>query len=170
MNGGDAIRDDAAGLDSAAGPGALRLGPRVEVAVALLLALIGLAAAYQGWQYGTGSLRRLGPGLFPMWIGLALAALALVAAFGAWRGADEPITFELRGLAWMALGLVAFAALVERTGLLAATAAMVAAVGLAGGAIRPLRDAGVALGLSLFGYLLFGQLLGIPLALVRGLL
>ena len=47
---------------------------------------------------------------------------------------------------------------------------MVCCVALGQGRFNPLREVATAVGLSIGGYLIFGQILGIPVSLIAGLL
>src|SRR5918998_2440945 len=49
-----------------------------EAAVDLLLIAIGIAIAQISWGYGFGSVARPGPGLYPFFIGIAIAIFATV--------------------------------------------------------------------------------------------
>ncbi len=49
-----------------------------EAFFSLLLALLGGITAVLSWRYGLGTLRRPGPGLYPLFIGLAIVAFSLL--------------------------------------------------------------------------------------------
>lgn len=68
------------------------------------LALIGAGAA--GWallHYDLGSLRQMGPGAFPVGLGLLLTVIGLIVAVPALRRAGEAVPFE----PWSALAVLA---------------------------------------------------------------
>jgi|TARA_R110002126_G_scaffold86592_1_gene209084 hypothetical protein len=147
----------------------VRVNYKLEIAVALLLLALGLAIAWTGAGYGVGTLRRLGPGLLPLWLGAALAGLSGLALFGAVLSRRGDVALDVRGMVWLSVGFNGFALLLETTGLLPAALLIVLCVGVGNRDVKPLRDLGTAVGLSLFGYLLFYQLLGIPISFVNGL-
>jgi hypothetical protein len=51
-------------------------GVGLETAFEMVLLAIGCAIAYVSWGYGFGSLAQPGPGLYPFFVGLAIAAFA----------------------------------------------------------------------------------------------
>lgn len=136
--------------------------------MALLLAAAGVGFALIGSTYGVGSLRRLGPGLFPLWLGWGLAGLATIAAIGAIANRGREVTLEISGMIWTILGVLGFALVLETLGLLPATFVMVGCISMGNGSLHFLRDGGTAAGLTLFGYLLFDRLLGVPVSLLNG--
>ncbi len=146
----------------------IKVSGRFEIAVALLLLAGGVYVALVSAGYGTGTLKRLGPGLFPLWLGWGLAILAGIAAVGAFSERDRDVTIAARGLIWTLLGLLAFALLLEFLGMLPATIAMVVCIGVGNADLNVRRDLLTSLGLAGFGYLLFARLLGIPVPLVAG--
>lgn len=53
---------------------------RLETSFELVLLAVGCAIAYVSWNYGFGSLAQPGPGLFPFFVGVAIAAFAFMTA------------------------------------------------------------------------------------------
>ena len=90
--------------------------------VGVSLAVIGLAvAAYSAAHYDFGSLRRMGPGFFPVVLGLLLAGLGLIVAVGAWGRSTEVRPFELPETLGALGAIVFFAMTMDRLGLVIAT-------------------------------------------------
>jgi hypothetical protein len=88
-----------------------------------LLALGGLSVAgYSAAHYTFGTLRRMGPGFFPVVLGLVLVGLGLAIAIPAWRRAGSAKPFAWRETLAVAVALLLFGMLLERMGLLATTA------------------------------------------------
>ncbi|MBM3606804.1 MAG: tripartite tricarboxylate transporter TctB family protein [Alphaproteobacteria bacterium] len=91
-----------------------------------LLALTGMAVAGYAWSsYDIGSLRRIGPGFFPVTLGVLLAGLGALIAIPAIRRPGQP-----RPIAWpetvaVVAALLAFGLLLERLGILLTTVATV---------------------------------------------
>jgi hypothetical protein len=100
-----------------------------DYAGGILMIAIGLAAAIQGARYPIGELSRMGPGFFPVALGVLLALTGLAIAIGA-RFARDPGSIEAgapewRGWICIAGSIVAFVALGKYGGLVPATFAIV---------------------------------------------
>src|SRR5947209_12347565 len=54
-----------------------------------LLILVGLATMYQSSRYDVGTLAAIGPGFFPMVMGVILTACGIIIAFGRSAEADD---------------------------------------------------------------------------------
>lgn len=95
---------------------------------ALMFAL-GAGAAGYGSTYTVGTLARMGPGYFPVSLGLILAlcglAIAARARFAGREGATKVPPPEWRGWACICLSIVAFVTLGKYGGLVPATFAVV---------------------------------------------
>lgn len=75
-----------------------------DICGGLALASIGVAAAGWAWvNYDLGSLRQMGPGAFPMALGLMLAAIGLIVAMPAFRRVGEAVSVE----PWAAVAVLA---------------------------------------------------------------
>ncbi len=88
-----------------------------------ILALLGLAVAgYAAAHYDFGSLRRMGPGFFPVVLGLVLTVLGAVIALPAFGRAGEPTPFAWRETLGIVGALLLFGLLLDRLGIVVATA------------------------------------------------
>ena len=100
-----------------------------DYAAGILMIAIGLAAALQGSTYPIGALSRMGPGYFPVALGVILAcvglAIALAARFAPDAAAGEARAPEWRGWLCITASIVAFVVLGEYGGLAPATFAIV---------------------------------------------
>lgn len=134
-----------------------------DVAFALAIVLFGLYVAWSGVELSIGRLARIGPGFFPLVLGVVIAALGIGVLFEP-REAEEKSPPNLRALLFVSLALIAFAGLAERAGLFPATTALVLLVA-AGSRDRPspLAILGLICGLCAVGYILFVWVLGLPL-------
>lgn len=102
----------------------------------ILMFLLGAGAVYQGFSYQVGTLTRMGPGYFPVAVGVVLAAMGILIALGGVRAkpaeaesaAHPP---EWRGWSCIILSAVAFIVLGHWGGLAPATFAVtfIAALG-----------------------------------------
>lgn len=116
-----------------------------------------------------GTLRRMGPGMFPLMIGTILTILgSAIAISGLFRyGAIEQI--EWRAMLAVAAGIVAFAVTIGPFGLLPAIISLILVSSLADSVFRPIAIAAMCVIFPLAAYLVFHVGLGLPLVMWRGL-
>ncbi len=87
------------------------------------LALLGLAVAgHAANTLDFGTMRQMGPGFFPVLLGLLLAGLGLLVALPAWWRQGIPAEFHLPEFAAVLAAILVFALLMTRAGLIPATA------------------------------------------------
>ncbi len=93
----------------------------------LVFAIIGLAAFLQAQQFEMGTLTQMGAGYYPACLGAALFAIGVaLVAHSVLAGAVVAIGHvALRDMVFLLSGVVAFALLIERTGLAEAVCALV---------------------------------------------
>lgn len=99
-----------------------------------LMTFIGLMAVYAGIGYRVGSLNHMGPGFFPVALGVLLAVTGVLIALSARGEADEPTKKslhghihgmpDLRGGACIVIGTLAFIGLGKYGGLVPAAFAI----------------------------------------------
>jgi hypothetical protein len=136
---------------------------------ALLACLATLVVAaitlWDGTRYSMGELRRMGPGYFPVVLGVTLAGLGLLVLLErpALAEPDEAERPALRPILSLLAGLLAFALLVERFGLLPATFALVLIAAAAEPGLRPKQMLALAAVVSLAAVAIFVLALGLPL-------
>lgn len=117
--------------------------------------------------YALGSLRRMGPGFFPVVLGVLVAGFGLALLIPAlFRRGEAPVPAVRPLLTILAAGL-AFALLVEPFGMVPATVALVAIAALAERDFRPLRTAILAVALAAMAVTVFSEGLGIPVPAFR---
>jgi hypothetical protein len=134
-----------------------------ELGVGLALVALGLLAAWEGSHYRIGTLTRMGPGMFPIALGIVLAGLGVAATLEGVRAAEAAVPASLRAFLFIGTGIVGWALLVEPFGLIVATVVL---VGLSACAMPPVRIVPtllLAAALCLIGEVLFITLLGVPL-------
>jgi Tripartite tricarboxylate transporter TctB family len=96
-----------------------------------LMSLLGIAAIVAGRSYNIGTLSRMGPGFFPVSLGVILALAGVAIAVGARFASRAPaqdskvLPPEWRGWICICLSIVAFVVLGKYGGLLPATFAIV---------------------------------------------
>lgn len=99
---------------------------RTDVAAGLTLGAIGVAVAvWSALNFDIGTPRRMGPGFFPLGLGVMLTGLGGVIAASAAPAKADKLRLALPELAAVLSAIVVFALGVERLGLIATTAATV---------------------------------------------
>lgn len=139
-----------------------------DIVGGLLLVIGGAAFSwYAAEYYSLGTLRRMGPGMFPMALGAVLALFGLAIAVPAlFRQGTVP---EIR--IWTPLfvlsGVAAFAMTIRPFGLFPAIVAVIVISSFAELKVRPLSLAILCICLCLVTWLTFRVGLGLPIAVVR---
>ncbi len=149
------LHDDAAGRERS------RLG-------GLVLLALGAVFAWQALDLPFGTAHRMGPGFFPLVVALAVAGLGLALVIAAPPIPGGALPLALRPLAMISLGVLAFALLIERAGLIPAAFVAVLLSGLSEGRPRPwgiLLLAGLS---ALASWAVFGRGLGLPFTAFGG--
>jgi putative tricarboxylic transport membrane protein len=133
----------------------------------LLFAALGAGALYISWRYPAGTAARMGPGYFPHLVSSLLVLLGGILMLRAWFRPGETIAIlDLRPLLFVLLGTVAFGLLIERAGLIAASAMVVVASRFARPGFRPVEVLLLAAGLAGGAALLFVYALGLSVRLL----
>lgn len=134
-----------------------------DLGFSMLIVALGCYIMYSGAQLQVGSMRRIGPGFFPVGIGAIITVLGVASAFDRPSGAARS-EFNFFGLCLVTLAILSFALLVESVGLFPATAAAVLLTNLAGREpLSPLVLLGTIAGLCATGYFVFISALQLPL-------
>jgi hypothetical protein len=132
------------------------------LALAILFGL-GLFMVWEGSSFAIGTPRRMGPGFFPVGIGLLLIAFAVALIPEAMRAERRSTAFPLRVFLAVTVSLVLFAVLVGTAGLVPATLVLVVGSSLGDPDFRPLRTAITAIVVAAIGYALFVWAFRLPL-------
>ena len=144
---------------------------KADLAAGLLIALLGGAVAvYAASSYDLGTLRRMGPGMFPMGLGALMGALGLILALGAARRsltlARDRVGVEFRSAALATAGVTAFGLLIRPAGLVLAVLAVVIIPAFADRKNQPLSIIVLAVALAVLAVAIFHWLLGLPMPLL----
>jgi hypothetical protein len=141
-----------------------------------LMVIVGLAAAYAAIGYHVGTPSQMGPGFFPMALGILLAVIGVVIAASARKGeADQAPPGhghghglpDVRGAVCIILGTVAFVVLGHYFGLIAASFAITFICAL-GDRDNSWRAAlALALGMCVVAWVVFSILLQVQLPLFQ---
>ncbi|GAB3188327.1 tripartite tricarboxylate transporter TctB family protein [Hydrogenophaga aquatica] len=129
-----------------------------------LMTAAGLFAAwYASQNYEFGELHRMGPGYFPVALGLVLAVLGVLIALPAMLRRGEAIQVEWKTFALVTLSIVVFAFLLKTAGLVLATVASVLVSSLADREITWRARVLVAVGVAAITWGVFSFGLGMTL-------
>lgn len=132
------------------------------------MVLCGLLAAQDSRHYTIGTLRQMGPGYFPLALGILLIVLGIIIAGTAGSGADDkeheqyPHN-EWRGWFCVIAGPVLFMILGKFGGMAPATFACVFVSALGDRKTTPKAALALATGITVFGVILFSYFLQIPM-------
>lgn len=152
-----------------------------ELGVAAFVVALGVVVVWQTRDIRVSPMNaKIGPRIIPYIVGSGLIVVGVWYAVDVWRGTvttggggddaedvDADASTDWWTIVWIAAGLLAYLALLERTGFIVASSVLffVASVGM--GSRRFARDAGVAVVLSTAVYLLFTR--GLSLRLPEGI-
>lgn len=139
----------------------------VDVIGGLITVTLGLVASYISLGYSMGSRVAIGPGVFPLILGVLLILLGAGILIGA-RGRDgEAPGANLRAIAGMMAGMVAFALLIGTAGLVPAILGCVIFSRLSEPNFRlvPVLVLGLSLSALCWGVFVFA--LGLPLRILE---
>ncbi|WP_341702428.1 tripartite tricarboxylate transporter TctB family protein [Ferrovibrio sp.] len=143
-----------------------RRARRHEQIAAGVVMLFGLVMGAIAYGYPMGSLARPGPGFGPLLIAGLIVVLGAAVMFEMRHAAVRPFSLPLRPLLAVSAGILAFALLVEQTGFIPATIALVLLSGLGERRLSGWPLLGVAVFMALFGSAVFIWGLGVPLKAV----
>jgi len=122
------------------------------------LAMLGIGsfvAVYAYSQYDMGTLNRMGPAFFPVWLGGILAVLGFFIALPAFFREGRALSVDLKTLVCVTLSIVVFASLLKVLGILITTFIAVMISSVAKGGVSWKARVFVALGISATTWLVF---------------
>lgn len=124
---------------------------------------LGLFAAIYAQRYEFGDLNRMGPGYFPVALGVVLTVLGLLIAIPAFLRNGEKIHVEWKTFLLVLSSIVVFALTLKVVGLILATVLAVIVSSLADHETRWKGRIILAIGVAAITYLVFGFGLGMVL-------
>jgi hypothetical protein len=154
-----------------------------------ILAAFGAIAVTQAQQLGIGTLSEMGPGFMPLVYGVVLCVLAVVIAVRpdqhnadahdtnahdtgpqatVAHGAGDDAKLDLRSAGCILGGAIAFIVLGRYAGMAPAAFTSVLIAALGSRTTRPAAAFALAAGITVFGCVLFGMVLHIPIPIIRG--
>lgn len=126
---------------------------------------VGAFALVEAMNYQIGTLRQMGPGYFPMSLGVVMLALGIaIIVEGLRSDAQPPEPPAYRSLLFVPAGVGAFGVLIERAGLVPASVALVLLASCAEARLRFGSIILLALAVSALNVLVFSELLGLRLS------
>jgi putative tricarboxylic transport membrane protein len=141
-----------------------RVKDRKDFWSGVLFIAFGCAGLWFGRTYATGTLSRMGPGFFPMMMGIALIGTGGVLLARSLVSSGEPIE---RIAVWPQIlilaAIVAFGLLIERVGLAVSVIVVAVISGIAAQGLRWFELAALAAATSALSVALFVYLLGQPI-------
>jgi hypothetical protein len=143
----------------------LKFDYRDTVGGALLIAGGVAIAVYSASSYKLGSLQRLGPGMFPMGLGVILAFFGLVLLIQSFLKEGKIPDIRVWSPLFVLGGCAAFALVIPAFGLVPAVLACTIVTSFADLKVRYLSIAMLGIALSAIAFLLFRVALSIPVAL-----
>lgn len=138
----------------------------------ILVTGLGVATVLGGLSHHVGTAARMGPGYFPVMLGILLIVLGLIVGFVTDRDAleeDTPVehVVDVRGWSCIISGIILFMILGEYAGFVPATFTLVF-VSAMGDREHTVKSAAIlAAGTTVFGVLVFTQLLELNIPLLR---
>jgi hypothetical protein len=129
------------------------IGRGPELIFGVFLFGIGLIAAIYGLRYGLGQLNDIGPGAFPLGLGIAMMILSALAMKEA--GAEDPVSRRLTPAFFYLPGIIIWSLLIEGAGLVIATLALIVMCSFAEEDLDLKRALLLGLILTAVGYVVF---------------
>lgn len=140
-----------------------------DLAGGAALLITGIAVAvYSAANYQVGSITRMGPGMFPLALGVILAGLGLLIAIGGlvrMKPAEE--SFSLKGMIFVLASVAVFALVAPVFGVLPGVVATTLVSAFADGRLSPLRCLALASALVVLCWLTFDVMLDISFPMAR---
>lgn len=129
----------------------------------LLIALGLWSSFYALAHYDTGTLRHMGPGMFPTWLGFILAGLGVLVLVPALFRPGPRVEIDYRQFVAVVLGVLFFALAVDYFGMIPAIVVLTIAAALADNKLGIVSTVLLIIGLSIIALLIFRLGLGITL-------
>lgn len=135
----------------------------------LMFICFGLAALYFGQKLALGTPVRMGPGYVPRMLSLTLLALGGLVCIIAIVSGSEPVEkLKWKPLTLVTIGIVCFALLFERAGLIPALVVLILIASMANEEFKVIEVIGNIVALSVVCTLVFKVGLGMNIYILRG--
>lgn len=126
-----------------------------ELGAALVVFALGVFMTAEGLGYSIGSIRRMGPGFFPVAVGTIMMLISIGVMLEVRYSSTPAPDFPLRPLAAITAGLIAFGVLIEPLGLVPATFILVFVSAFGDASMTLLRAVITAAVIAALGYVVF---------------
>ena len=137
----------------------------------LVLALALFALFYAAEHYSFGTLHRPGPGVFPIFLAVALGIIGVAMLVqSAFVPVEEPVTIELSNAVWVIASVAVFGLMLRNTGVIPATAVTVLISTMAARDISWARPLTVVVALTVAMVLIFNVGCGMRVPLITGVI
>lgn len=144
-----------------------RLLPRISELIACgAIAAFGIAGIVIALDYEFGSVRRMGPGFFPIATSVVIVLLAAATAAETLTQPPRETRTSWRPLIFISLAVIVWVVLIDSAGLVPASIAMILIAALAKPPFQPLALALLCAGICIAGYSIFIVGFGMPLTLL----
>jgi hypothetical protein len=139
-----------------------------DLLAGLIFIAFGGAFAFAAWNYDLGTALRMGPGYFPLLLGVVLALLGIgIIVQGLMYADDQPLgSIPWRAILLISAGVIFFGFAVRRLGLAPALFVASFLAALSSERMSLLAAVSLALGLTVFCILVFVEGLGMPVPLL----
>ncbi|WP_447895307.1 tripartite tricarboxylate transporter TctB family protein [Vreelandella sp. GE22] len=131
----------------------------------LMCLIVSMLVLWQAQDYSMGTLRNMGPGYLPRFLGFSLGFLGLVTMGFSARTASEFPNINYRALVCITVAILVFAFLMRPAGVFIATMALVLICGVSEKTFRPVRLFLIGITLCLMSYVVFIVGLNMPIRL-----
>lgn len=139
-----------------------------DIVTGVVLTLAGLIyALYAGTKYDIGTISEMGPGMFPLGLGLMLAGFGVFIALPAFARVGEPVDVEWRQAFAVVASIVVFGLLIRPFGLIPAVIVLTLVATLADDKLGLRGALLLACGVTAMAALIFVVGLGMLIPLVR---
>jgi putative tricarboxylic transport membrane protein len=140
---------------------------RRDLYAGALMILVGAGVAAEGLSLRVGALTHMGPGFFPLALGILLVGLGVIIAVSSRhdQNVEDAVGLDLRGGACILLGVTAFIALGSAFGFVAATFSAIFIAALGDRQSTPRASFALAAGLTVSGAIVFPYFLRVPFPL-----
>jgi Tripartite tricarboxylate transporter TctB family len=146
-----------------------KVAGKADIEAGAFFSLFGAATALLSLQYKMGTAAEMGPGFFPLLLGVLLTVIGVGILLKGISGHGENSRgVSLRALFFIALSLALFAILMVTAGMLFAVPALVFVSLLASDHFTFVRAAAISAGLVVFCYVVFVHLLGVSAPMIAG--
>jgi hypothetical protein len=137
----------------------------------LLIAVFGaVVAVYASQNYSIGTLQRMGPGMFPMALGVLIGGFGLAQALTGWFRSDleriDLATIQWRAAFFILVSVIVFSLLIRTAGLIPAVFGVVGISAFADKGARPMTAIVLSVVLCAIAWLIFRVGLGMHFKLI----